>query len=64
LPCDFLAFAHRADVEIADQSIFSFIQSKYHQSARSRGFFDTEKSRVEPAPNPFVPDKMLTMCPE
>ena len=28
------------------------------------GFFDTEKGRVEPAPNPFVPDKVLTMCPE
>lgn len=28
------------------------------------GFFDTEKGRVEPAPNPFVPDNVLTMCPE
>ena len=28
------------------------------------GFFDTEKGRVEPAPNPFVPDKVLTLCPE
>jgi hypothetical protein len=28
------------------------------------GFFDTEKGRVEPAPNPFVPDRVLTMCPE
>ena len=28
------------------------------------GFFDTEKGRVEPAPNPFMPDKVLIMCPE
>jgi putative transposase len=28
------------------------------------GFFDTEKGRVEPAPNPFVPDRLLTICPE
>ncbi len=28
------------------------------------GFFDTEKARVEPAPNPFAPDKVLTICPE
>jgi len=28
------------------------------------GYFDTEKGRVEPAPNPFVPDKVLTMSPE
>jgi putative transposase len=28
------------------------------------GFFDTEKGRVEPAANPFVPDRVLTMCPE
>jgi putative transposase len=28
------------------------------------GFFDTEKGRVEPAPNPFVPGRLLTMCPE
>ena len=28
------------------------------------GFFDTEKGRVEPAPDPFVPDRVLTMCPE
>jgi hypothetical protein len=28
------------------------------------GFFDTEKGRVEPAPNPFVSDRVLTMCPE
>jgi putative transposase len=28
------------------------------------GFFDNERGRVEPGPNPFVPDKVLTMCPE
>lgn len=28
------------------------------------GFFDTEKGRVEPGPDPFVPDKVLTICPE
>jgi len=28
------------------------------------GFFDKDEGRVEPAPNPFAPDKVLTMCPE
>jgi len=28
------------------------------------GFFDNEEGRVEPGPNPFAPDKVLTMCPE
>jgi len=28
------------------------------------GFFDREKGRVEPALNPFGPDKVLTMSPE
>ena len=28
------------------------------------GFFDTEKGRVEPAPDRFVPDRLLTICPE
>jgi putative transposase len=28
------------------------------------GFFDSEKGRVEPAPDPFVPGRLLTMCPE
>jgi transposase InsO family protein len=28
------------------------------------GFFDREQGRVEPAPNPFVPEKVLTMSPE
>ena len=28
------------------------------------GFFDKERGRVEPAPNPFVPEKVLTMSPE
>lgn len=28
------------------------------------GFFDNERGRVEPGPNPFAPDKVLTMCPE
>ena len=28
------------------------------------GFFDREEGRVEPAPNPFEPEKVLTMSPE
>ena len=28
------------------------------------GFFAKEQDRVEPGPNPFAPDKVLTMCPE
>ena len=28
------------------------------------GFFDNERGRVEAGPNPFAPDKVLTMCPE
>lgn len=28
------------------------------------GFFDQDEDRVEPGPNPFTPDKVLTMCPE
>jgi len=28
------------------------------------GYFDNEQDRVEPGPNPFAPDKVLTMCPE
>jgi transposase InsO family protein len=28
------------------------------------GYFDKERGRVEPAPNPFTPDKVLTICPE
>ena len=28
------------------------------------GYFDNERGRVEPGPNSFVPDKVLTMCPE
>lgn len=28
------------------------------------GFFDQEVGRVEPAPNPFTPEKVLTMSPE
>jgi putative transposase len=28
------------------------------------GYFDNERGRVEPGPNPFTPDKVLTMCPE
>jgi putative transposase len=27
------------------------------------GFFDKDEGRIEPGPNPFVPDKVLTMCP-
>jgi len=28
------------------------------------GFFDREEGQVEPAPNPFLPEKVLTMSPE
>jgi hypothetical protein len=28
------------------------------------GFFDKEQDRIEPVPDPFVLDKVLTMCPE
>ena len=28
------------------------------------GFFDQDEGRVEPAPNPFAPEKVLTMSPE
>ncbi len=28
------------------------------------GFFDNERDRVEPGPNPFTPGKVLTVCPE
>lgn len=28
------------------------------------GFFDQDEARVEPAPNPFAPEKVLTMSPE
>jgi putative transposase len=28
------------------------------------GFFDHEQGRVEPAANPFAPEKVLTMSPE
>lgn len=28
------------------------------------GYFDKDQDRVEPGPNPFTPDKVLTMCPE
>jgi putative transposase len=28
------------------------------------GYFDKDQDRVEPGPDPFKPDKVLTMCPE
>jgi putative transposase len=28
------------------------------------GYFDRDQDRVEPGPNPFAPDTVLTMCPE
>ena len=28
------------------------------------GYFDNERGRVEPGPNPFIPDNVLTICPE
>ena len=27
------------------------------------GFFDKDEGRIEPGPNPFAPDKVLTTCP-
>jgi hypothetical protein len=26
------------------------------------GYFDRDQDRVEPGPNPFAPDTVLTMC--
>ena len=28
------------------------------------GYFDQDEDRVEPGPNPFAPDTVLTMCPK
>ena len=28
------------------------------------GYFNRDEDRVEPSPNPFAPDTVLTMCPE
>ena len=43
--------------EVADQIwLVSFMQYDL-------GFFDKEEGRIEPAPNPFVPEKVLTMSP-
>jgi putative transposase len=28
------------------------------------GYFGRDQDRVEPGPNPFAPDTVLTMCPE
>jgi putative transposase len=28
------------------------------------GYFDRDQDRVEPGPDPFAPDTVLTMCPE
>jgi putative transposase len=28
------------------------------------GYLDRDQDRVEPGPNPFAPDTVLTMCPE
>ena len=28
------------------------------------GYFDRDEDRVEPGPNPFTPDTLLTMCRE
>ena len=42
--------------EVADKiSLVSFMQYDL-------GFFDTEKGRVEPAPDPFVPDRCPAPC--
>ena len=43
--------------EVADE-IWLVCFMDYHL-----GFFDQEKGRVEPAPNPFAPEKVLTMSP-
>jgi len=43
--------------EVADQIwLVSFMQYDL-------GFFDKAEGRVESGPNPFAPDKVLTMCP-
>jgi putative transposase len=43
--------------EVADQIwLVSFI-------GYDLGFFDQDEDRVEPAPNPFAPETLLTMCP-
>ena len=28
------------------------------------GYFDQDEARIEPGPNPFAPEKVLTMSPE
>ena len=44
--------------EVADRTcLVSFIHYDL-------GFFDAEHGRVEPTTNPFIPEKVLTMCPE
>ena len=44
--------------EVADQIwLVSLLQYEL-------GFFDKGEGRVEAAPNPFIPAKVLTMCPE
>ena len=43
--------------EVADQIwLVSFMQYDL-------GFFDKDEGRIEPAPNPFAPEKVLTMSP-
>jgi hypothetical protein len=37
---------------------------RLHPDLQDLGFFDTEKGRVEPAPDPFVPGRLLRICPE
>jgi putative transposase len=44
--------------EVDDQIwLFSFLDFDL-------GFFDQDEGRVEPVPDPFVPEKVLTMSPE
>jgi len=43
--------------EVADQIwLVSFMQDDL-------GFFDKDEGRIEPAPNTFAPEKVLTMSP-
>ena len=46
---------HRADFMLGNQ-IWHVSFLKF-----DLGYFDKERDRVEPAPNPFVPEKVLTM---
>jgi putative transposase len=48
-----------AGIREVDDRIWLVSFMQYHL-----GFFDQDEHRVEPGPNPFTPDKVLTLCPE